>query len=197
MGLRGPIRTVGGAVVAAILVLTPAAAGAQGFVSPSIGFNLGGDVTDCESIGSCEVHRTGYGVGIGYLGSLFGFEEEIVYTPSFFGEGDVSGSNAVTTIMSNLLMALPLGPVRPYGAVGLGAMRTSVDFDLVDTARFRDAGLGWVIGGGMIVLPTERFGVRVDLRHYRGLEDLALPGFTIEGSPLDFSRASAAVVIRF
>jgi len=196
MSHTGWFRRVLGLLAVAVC-LAPATARAQGFISPSIGFNLGGDVTDCESIGNCEVRRTGYGVSLGYLGSLFGFEEEIVYTPTFFGESEVSGSNAVTTIMSNLLLALPLGPVRPYGTVGAGAMRTSVDFDLIDTARLRDAGLGWVLGGGVMLLPTERFGVRVDLRHYRGTSDLALPGFTVEGSPLDFSRASASAVIRF
>jgi len=73
------------AAVAGGLVGVPVTAAAQGFISPSVGFNFGGDVTACESIGACEVRRAGYGVGIGYLGTLFGFEEEIVYTPTFFG----------------------------------------------------------------------------------------------------------------
>ena len=170
---------------------------AQGFVSPSIGFNFGDHVPGCEEFDDCEVRRAGYGVGIGYLGSLFGFEQEITYSPSFFGDSAVSDGGTVTTIMSNLLLALPLGPVRPYGTAGLGAIRTSVDFDLGDTIRFRDAGLGWVLGGGVLVLPTEHFGLRADVRYYRGTDDFEILGVPLDGSPLAFSRASASVVIAF
>jgi len=182
----------------AVLVLgVPDGARAQGFVSPSIGFNFGDNVAGCEDIDDCEVRRVGYGVGIGYLGSLFGFEQEITYSPAFFGDSAVSDGGAVTTIMSNLMLALPLGPVRPYGAVGLGAIRTSVDFDLADTVRFRDAGLGWVLGGGVVLLPSDHFGVRADIRHYRGTDDFEIPGVPLSGSPLDFSRASASIVLAF
>lgn len=196
--LAGVVRVA--AVLAACLAIVLGAAGearGQGFISPSIGFNFGGEVTGCESVSDCEVRRAGYGVGVGYLGRLFGFEQEITYTPDFFGDGAVSSGSAVTTIMSNLLVALPLGPVRPYGAVGLGAMRTSVDFDLADTVGFRDSGLGWTLGGGVILLPTEHVGVRADIRHFRGTGDLTIPLVSLDESTLDFSRASASIVIRF
>jgi opacity protein-like surface antigen len=114
------------AACAALVLGVAGEAGAQGFVSPSIGFNFGDNVAGCDDIDDCEVRRGSYGVGIGYLGTLFGFEQEVTYSPAFFGESPVSDGGAVTTIMSNLLVALPLGPVRPYGTVGLGAMRTSV-----------------------------------------------------------------------
>lgn len=186
-----------GAMIAAWLLAVPTLATAQGFISPSIGFNFGGQVTDCENLDACKARRAGYGVSIGYLGSLFGFEEEIVYTPTFFGDGELSKPNTVTTIMSNLLLVLPFGPVRPYGTVGAGAMRTSADFNLVDSIRFRDSGLGWVMGGGVLVLATERLGVRVDIRDYRRVGDFEVPGLMIPGSALDFARASASAVITF
>jgi opacity protein-like surface antigen len=190
-------RAVAALAVGLAVLAAGGEARAQGFVSPSVGFNFGGDVTNCESVSDCEVRRAGYGVGLGYLGRLFGFEQEVTYTPRFFGESGLAGESAVTTIMSNLLVALPLGPVRPYGTAGVGAMRTSVDFDIGDTVSFRAAGLGWTLGGGVMVLPTQRFGLRVDVRHYRGTDDLEFPVIALGGSTLDFSRASAAAVIRF
>ncbi len=180
-----------------VAMLTPGTARAQGFISPSIGFNFGSQFADCHSVSDCQTHRVGYGAGLGYLGTLFGFEEELTYTPTFFGDSSVSSQNSVTTLMSSLLVALPFGPVRPYGAIGLGTIRTSADFNLVDTVRFRDSGLGWVIGGGVMIFPTEHVGVRGDIRHYRGTHDLNLPGLSLQGSPIDFSRASASLVFRF
>ena len=192
------VREVAAAVMMLVAFLAaPGAARAQGFISPSIGSVFASDFADCQSLSDCETRRSGYGVGIGYLGTLFGFEQEITYTPTFFGESAVSNENSVTTIMSNLLLALPLGPVRPYGMVGLGAIRASADFDLVETVRLKDSGLGWVLGGGLMVLPTQHLGVRADIRYFRGTGDLEAAGFSFEGSPLSFSRASASVVVRF
>jgi opacity protein-like surface antigen len=184
-------------LVLLIAMLTPATAQAQGFVSPSIGFNFGSQFADCHSVSDCQTHHVGYGVGLGYLGTLFGFEEELTYTPTFFGSSSASSTNSVTTLMSSLLVALPLGPVHPYGTIGLGSIRTSADFNLVDTVHFRDSGLGWVIGGGLMIFPTEHIGVRGDIRHFRGAHNLDLPGLSISGSPMDFSRASASLVFRF
>ena len=58
---------------------------AQGFISPFIGYNFGGDA-GCPEITNCQDKRTDYGVSIGALGSIVGFEEELGYTKNFFGE---------------------------------------------------------------------------------------------------------------
>ncbi|MGE0392442.1 MAG: outer membrane protein [Vicinamibacterales bacterium] len=178
-------------------VVTTGTARAQGFVSPSLGFNAGSDVADCQRLSDCEERHRSYGVGIGYLGGLFGFEQEFTHAPDFFGTSSASSDNHVTTIMSNLLVAFPAGPIRPYGSVGLGAIRSGVDFNVADTLRFRDAKFGWSFGGGLLVLPTRHFGLRADIRHYRGTGELDIAGLAIEGSPLNFSRMSAGVVFRF
>jgi opacity protein-like surface antigen len=179
------------------LLATPNAAGAQWLLSPSIGFNFGSDFADCRTLSDCETRRVDYGIGLGYLGTLFGFEQEITHSPSFFGESAASDKNSVTTIMSTVLVIVPLGPIRPYGTAGLGAIRTSADFNIADTVRFRDSGLGWVLGAGVMLFPTRHLGVRADVRRYRGTSDLEIGGFSFEGSPLTFSRGSASVVIRF
>ena len=126
-----------------------------------------------------------------------GFEQEFVYSPDFFGTSVASSGNSATSIMSNLLVAFPAGPVRPYATVGLGALRTSVDFNLGDTLRFRDSKLGWDFGAGLFILPWRHFGIRADVRQYRGTGDLEIAGLNLEGSPLNYTRISAGALFRF
>jgi len=185
------------ALCAAASIAMTGTANAQGFVSPSIGINVGGDQSDCSSFDECQEKRKNFGVSIGYLGGLFGFEQEFIYSPDFFGRSTASTENSVTAIMSNLLVALPAGPVRPYGTVGLGALRTSVDFNLGDTLRFRDSRLGWNFGAGVMILPWRHFGVRADVRQYRGTDDVNIVGLDLEGSPLNYTRISASALLRF
>ena len=179
------------------VLAAPATADADGFVSPSIGFNFGGDLADCQTVTDCQTHRATYGISIGYLGPLVGVEEEFVYTPTFFGSSSASTSNNVLTLMSNVLVNVPLGPIRPYGTIGLGLLRTNVDFTVAGLASVRNSGLGWDVGGGLFVNATPHLGVRADLRHYRGTGDVNIAGLSLQGSPLNFSRASAALVLRF
>lgn len=179
------------------VLAAPASASADGFVSPSIGFNFGSGFADCQTVTDCQTHRANYGMGIGYLGPLVGFEEEFVYTPSFFGSSSASTSNNVLTLMSNVFVNVPLGPIRPYGTIGLGLLRTSVDFTVAGLASVRNSGLGWDVGGGLFVNVMPHISVRADLRHYRGTGDLNIAGLSLQGSPLNFSRASAALVLKF
>ena len=179
------------------VLAAPATAYADGFLSPSMGFTFGSDFADCQTVTDCQKHQANYGVGMGYLGSLVGFEEEFVYTPTFFGSSSASTSNHVLSLMSNVLVNVPLGPVRPYGTIGLGLLRTNVDFTATGLASLRNSGLGWDVGGGLFVNATPHLGVRADLRHYRGTGDLNIAGLSLRGSPLDFSRASAALVLKF
>ncbi len=103
----------------------------------------------------------------------------------------------VVTLMSNVLVSVSLGPIRPYGTIGLGLLRTNVDFTAAGLANVRNSGLGWDVGGGLFVDLMPHVGVRADLRHYRGTGDLNIVGLSLQGSPLDFSRASAALVLKF
>ena len=98
---------------------------AQGFISPFIGYNFGGDV-GCPEITNCKDKRADYGVSFGALGSIVGFEAEFGYTKNFFGDTSNQATN-VLTFMSNFMLAPKIGPVQPYGLAGLGLMRTSVE----------------------------------------------------------------------
>ncbi len=75
---------------------------AQGFISPLIGFNFGGDA-NCPNITGCEEKRLNFGVSLGKMGSVFGFEEEFAYAKDFFGSAPTLNSS-VLTVMSNVML---------------------------------------------------------------------------------------------
>jgi len=187
-------RILLGAVVVALLAVNVTPAHADGFLSPFIGYNFGGDSQNCVSFSNCEEKRTNWGVSIGSTGSLFGFEEDIGYAPDFFGSAP-GVDNAVLTLMSNLLLTIPAGPVRPYGLIGLGLVRPHAKTDLTGLATDQNT-LGWDIGGGVNIFFGHTFGVRGDLRHVRTLQDITLFG-VFNNAPLDFWRASTGITLRF
>src|SRR5687767_13000640 len=62
----------------------PGPAAAQGFVSPLIGYDFGGD-SGCPEITGCEDKKLNVGVGLGTFGPILGFELDISYARDFFG----------------------------------------------------------------------------------------------------------------
>ena len=56
---------------------------------------------------------------------------------------------------------------------------------------------GWDVGGGLIVFPTQHFGIRGDVRYFHAFQDLEILGITLGDTKLDFGRASAGVVFKF
>ena len=180
---------------AALLVARPAAA--QGFVSPYIGWNFGGDAKCLEVIG-CEEHTTSFGVGFGSLGRAFGFEEEFGYTKNFFGEAPTYGSGMLT-VMSNLMIAAPIPAVKPYFLVGVGLIRAHVE-PTVGSVVFASGNttneFGWDMGGGLIVGGT--VGVRGDIRYFKTFNELDIAGVSLNsGEKLNFGRASIGVFFKF
>ena len=171
---------------------------AQGFISPFIGYNFGGDA-GCPEITNCQDKRADYGVSIGALGSIVGFEAELGYTKNFFGE-TVGQTSNVLTLMGNFMLAPKIGPVQPYGLAGLGLIRTSVEG--VGTSSDQNQ-FGWDLGGGLMVFFGQHVGVRGDVRYYHAfqvldflnLQNLPIPG--LGGTKLDYGRAAAAVVFKF
>src|SRR5712691_2710402 len=98
----------------------------EGFISPLVGFDFGGDAS-CPAISNCQDKRLNYGVGLGAIGNVFGFEEEFAYAPDFFGTAPNLKSSALT-VMSNAMLAPKVGPIRPYFLAGLGLIKTHVEF---------------------------------------------------------------------
>jgi len=183
--------------LALALLTTSTSARAQGFVSPLIGYDFGGD-SGCPQLRNCEDKRLNIGVALGVLGAILGFEEEIADARNFFG--DVPGqSSSVVTVMSNLMVVPRLGRVHPYAVVGLGLMKTHVDFTTSTVISTKDSSLAWDLGGGAIVLFSPHVGVRGDIRHFHSMQRATLPLLetTFTDARLNFGRASASLVLAF
>lgn len=181
-----------------LVVLTfalPTPARAQGFVSPLIGYDFGGD-SGCPEITGCEDKKLNVGVGLGTLGPVLGFELDISYARDFFG--DAPGySSSVLTVMGDVLLGPRIGPAQPYFAAGLGLIKSNIDFDVAALIEADNNHFGWNIGGGLMIFPAEHVGVRGDIRHFHAFQDLDVLGIPLGNTKLDFSRASGAVVFRF
>jgi opacity protein-like surface antigen len=170
-------------------------AAAQGFVSPLIGYDFGGD-SGCPEITGCEDKKLNVGVGLGTLGSILGFELDISYARDFFGEAP-GLSSSVLTVTGNVMLGPQIGPVRPYGAAGLGLIKSHVELDAASLIDSSNNDFGWNIGGGLMIFLSEHVGIRGDIRHFHAFQDLSLLGIQFGDTKLDFSRASAALVFRF
>src|SRR5688500_3851503 len=70
----------------------PAPAAAQGFISPFIGFNFGGD-SGCITATDCEDRDSNFGVSGGKLWALGGLEVDFGYARNFFGESETGFGN--------------------------------------------------------------------------------------------------------
>jgi len=188
MNRRIASRGLGSALVLAGALLTlPSTARADGFLSPQVAINFGGDTTK-ESVG--------YGGALGFMGSKAGFEVDVNYTPEFFGDDTLDVDGKLLTIMGNVLIGGRRGGFSPYFAFGGGLIRTSLDvvdqsvvLDISNNSWGGNVGAGFFAGGGAVT-------VRGDVRYYRafnfdeGLLDLDLD---IIDDTLGFWRGTVGV----
>jgi opacity protein-like surface antigen len=179
-------------LAAALVAATAPPARAQGFMTPFIGYNFGGDSANCVSLRNCDEKRLNIGISFGKTHGILGFEEDIGYARNFF-DSTTSGDNAVFTAMSNLLIIAPVGPVQPYGLFGLGLIRPHVHLD-PSIALGKNA-FGYDLGAGLNLFVSHGVGVRGDVRHFHTLQDVTL--FVFSGEKLDFWRASLGATFRF
>ncbi len=179
-----------------LLGAVPVPARAQAYLTPFIGWDFGGDAGTCESFfgGNCSNKRTNYGVAVG-SGGIVGFELEFAYAPDFFGQSAALGSNSVLTLMGNLQVTIPAGPVHPYVTGGAGLFRTHVAFTAADILSFSDSSFGYNFGGGVMILLPAHLGVRGDFRNIRSASDISILGTTISGTKLSFSRFYVGLVV--
>jgi opacity protein-like surface antigen len=185
------------AFVTALLAVSAAPARADGFITPFIGYNFGGDSANCATLTNCEEKHTNFGVSIGTMGPLFGFEEDIAYAKDFFAATPGAESN-VFTAMSNLLIGIPAGPVHPYALAGIGLVRPHVSLNPTQVGAENNA-LGWDLGGGVNIFFAKNVGVRGDIRHFHTVQDVSVLhlGSIVSGQKLDFNRASLGLTLRF
>jgi Outer membrane protein beta-barrel domain len=177
--------------VALLLMLPSAPARADGFVTPFIGYNFGGESSTCVGLTDCSPSRTSYGVSIGAIGASVGFEEDLSYTKDFFGASPGAASSAFSA-MSNLIFPGPPGRrLRSYIVSGVGRIRlheslnqTSVDSTVT----------GYDVGGGLNGLFTKHLGIRIDVRHFQTFQDVNLP---LASGKVGFWRASLGLALKF
>ena len=169
-------------------------ASSQGFISPMFGVNIGG-VSGCPQLNNCTDQQTNISVAAGKFGAIFGAEMEGAYAPEFFGEAAGLSSN-VLTLMGNVMLAPRVGPLRPYLVAGTGLMKTRFE---LRTLRLTtdDTMLGYNVGGGVVALLTGHFGVRADLRYFHSFPDVTIAGFSLASDKLNYSRASAGLIVAF
>jgi opacity protein-like surface antigen len=179
-----------------VVAFVPAPARAQSYFAPFFGYDFGGDAGLCPSLlTDCTEKKTSYGMAFGHLGGLFGAEGEIGYAPDFFGKSVSFGDNSVLTLMGNIVLALPSGPVRPYFTAGLGTMRTKVSLELSDLLSVNDSTFGYNMGGGVLIFLPHHLGIRGDYRNFRSASDVSIAGISIGGTKLSFSRVSVGLVL--
>jgi opacity protein-like surface antigen len=168
---------------------------AQGFISPLIGFNFGGDAS-CPDVTNCQDKRLNYGVSLGVTGAVLGFEEEFAYAKDFFGTSP-NYSSSVFTLMTNIMLVPNIGPIRPYGLAGLGLIKTHVELTPASLLTSDNNNLGWDVGGGLIVLFGGHLGVRGDIRYFHSFQDLHPPLITLPNQRVNFGRAAIALMVTF
>jgi opacity protein-like surface antigen len=174
-------------VALAVLLWMPAPARADSTFTVWAGTNFAHEPAD---------GRTSFGFsGTTMSEGISGAEIDFGYSPSFFGEENVFGTNNVLTLVANLIVGVPLGgdfgpSVRPYASAGGGLIRSKIDLLSTDISS-NDFGID--AGGGVMVFFNDRVGVRGDLRYFRtGFGDFDFFDF----DKVNFWRASIGLMIR-
>ena len=171
-------------LAAAAVLSAPAAASADGFLSPYIGVNFGGDTIKKSTV---------YGGAIGFVGEKAGFEFDFGYTPEFFGADTLDVDGKLVTVMGNVLFGGKRAGFSPYFAGGGGLIRTDISVfdDVVDLESAKNS-FGGNIGGGFFA-GSERVTVRADVRYFRAFDfDDGLDLDVIENT-LGFWRGTVGV----
>ena len=99
----------------AALALSVVPAQADGFVTPFLGWNFGGNSVNCDSLGACQEKHTNFGMSIGTAGRVAGMEEDFSFAKNFY---DASADNSVLTIMFGTSVGVR-GDIRRFNATGL------------------------------------------------------------------------------
>ena len=184
------------AVAAALIACTATEARAQGFFSPFLGYDYGGN-SICPNLTGCTQENLNFGFSFGKMGNAVGFEEEIAWAKNFLGSTTNGADSSVLTVMSSFMVAPKIGPVRPYGLFGVGLMKANVNLNPLNIVSFTNNTFAWDLGAGVMVFFGSHVGIRGDLRHFNSFQELNILGLTLGGgAKLNFGRVSAGVVLQ-
>lgn len=186
-------------------VAAPAPAAADWLFTPFVGATFGGNA---EVGGSGDDFRNdferkiSYGATLGWMGAgIIGFEADFGYSPNFFRADDNSdnfnlvGDGNVTTLMGNLVVGAPMGPIRPYASGGVGLLKSKVD----SAGQFFDASrndFGYDLGAGVMAMGGN-IGIRGDVRYFRSLQSNDSDGIDFSLGNFKFWRGTVGVTFKF
>src|SRR5262245_5544321 len=192
VAMRGGLKALLLSAAVAI-VLAPAQARADGYVSPWAGVNFGSDIDN---------GRGAFGVSAGFMGAgVIGGEFDFGYSPSFFGTKNDFGNNTVINAMGNVIVGIPIGGTygpgfRPFVTGGLGLIRTQIDGGTIARVSQSHHFFGWNLGAGAMGFFNEHVGVRGDVRYLKTTGDWPGTGVDFNPGGVKFWRLSAGVAIR-
>jgi Outer membrane protein beta-barrel domain len=182
------IARLAGVIAALVLSVVPAYA--DGFVTPFLGFNFGGDSINCVSLTTCQEKHLNFGMSIGTTGRAAGLEEDFSFAKNFY---DTSTDSSVLTIMTNVRLSLPLGPIQPYLVGGIGLIKPHASNNPFQVITSKSA-FGTDLGGGLTIMFGPGVGVRGDIRRFNAT---GLKLLVFSGARADFWRASAGITFRY
>ena len=194
-------RTLGAALLICAGLATEARA--DGFVSPFLAVNFGGDAGGTFNNNVRDRSRTAFGGNVGFMGGgIFGVELDVAYTKNFYGEGSVVGDNSLLTVMPAVIIGIPIGGqqglgVRPYATAGVGMIRRDLNISGFDV--FDGSDLAYNLGFGVMGYFSDHVGIRADYKYLRnfGVDDTSLTNIDFHRGTFDFSRAGVGILFRF
>ena len=176
---------------------------ADGFVSPFLAVNFGGDAGGTFNNNVRDRSRATFGGNVGFMGGvIFGVELDVAYTKNFYGEGAVVGNNSLLTVMPAVILGIPVGGqqglgIRPYGTAGVGMIRRELSISGFDV--FDGSDLAYSLGFGVMGYFSDHVGLRADYKFFRNFEvdEVGLTNIDFHRGTFDFSRAGVGVLFRF
>jgi opacity protein-like surface antigen len=194
---------IGFAILLATGVLAaPLPAHADGFISPTVGVNFGGQAGGTLVNAVNNSNKVNWGVAAGWMGAgVFGVEEDFSHSPNFFGSGGTLSDSRVITLMTNAIIGIPVGGqkgggIRPYGAIGVGWINQNVT-TTNGIGSFSENDFGWDIGVGVMGYFADHIGLRVDYRYFRDFQETGTNVIGLTAGHFNFNRASVGVLFRF
>lgn len=177
-------------LAAACLLGAAAAADAEILLTPYYGTSFGGTTTE---------NSPTYGGALGFMaGGWLGAEAEYGYVKDFFGSSNAGAGlsqNKVQSISGSLVLGVNLGPLRPYGAVGLSLIGANLASQ-PGLATLDDTAAGYNAGGGLFIWLGKHVGLRGDVRYFRTFEAVGTDS-ALGIEKLDFWRGIGGLTLRF
>lgn len=181
----------------AFMVLCLARDGAaQGFINPFVGTTL-----SSASVDSAR-SKPGFGVAFGKVGKILGGESEIAYYPEVLDTA-VKAKNRAIAFSGNTLIGPTIGPVKVYGAFGIGMLLLNVtsakSLLTPNLESISNNYLAFNAGGGVMGFINKTLGVRADLRYYRavGFDIIDIQAAGIQSVRFEFWRAGVGLAVKF